>query len=517
MKLLQRSSLVLVFVFAVLLAFSGQVLAAEGTEIVICHTNDIHARMLEGTYDGMGMAKISAKVDSVRSEKENVLFVDAGDIFHGQTFATLSTGATVARAMNAAGYNLMVPGNHDFDYGYERLLELEKMLNFPVISANVVYEDTGERVFRPYIIKNMSGVRVAVFGLSTPETEYKTHPKNVEGIEFLDPSESAREMVGELQGRADVIVALVHLGVDKSSHYTSSKVAEEVDGIDLFIDGHSHTFLPEGMEAGGSLIVSAGEYGKNLGMVTIEKNSCPMCPLAITPAYYTKEESAEGPENPNVTAVIEYLLAENEKITSQLIYAGNEITLVGERELVRTGETNLGNLITDAVLEETGADAVLTNGGGIRASIEPGDITLGDVITVLPFGNYVVVKELTGAQLLEAVEHGVSEYPEAAGHFPHVAGMSILFDAMQPAGERVVSITIGGEEIDPGMKYTLATNDFLAAGGDLYTMFMDAPTVAEFGSLDEIFAAYLKVNGTSAAAEDGRMGTVEDLGIAGAA
>jgi len=473
---------------------SGTVSVYEAVEkaktktITILHTNDSHARVFEGKYDGMGFAKLATLIDQLRLEKEHTLLLDAGDTFHGTTFATLEQGSSIVKIMNKIGYDAMAAGNHDFNYGYKRLLELSGMTNFPVISANVIYEDTGELVLPPYTIKTINGVKLGIFGLSTPETHFKTHPKNVEGLKFTDPVEAARKMVSELKAQnVDVIIALTHLGTDASSTETSIKVAEGAPGIDLIVDGHSHTV--DDLENSGTLIVSAGEYLKNLGVVelTFDENNKLIDREATR---ITKEEAQDVTPHTDVEALINEIQSNQEKILSEEIGTTN-VKLDGERELVRTGETNLGNLITDVMLEVTGADVAITNGGGIRASIDKGPITKGEVITVLPFGNYIQTMEVPGKVIKEALENGVSAYPEPKGAFPHVAGMTFAIDPNKPAGERVHSVKVNGKPLDMKETYTLATNDFLAAGGDEYTMFEGYKT-NDFPALDEAVIHYIQ-------------------------
>ncbi|NBI29937.1 5'-nucleotidase C-terminal domain-containing protein [Chengkuizengella marina] len=476
-------------------------------KITILHTNDTHARINEGKYDGMGLAKLSTLVKQHEADNANVLLLDAGDTFHGTTFATLEQGKSIAEVFNAVGYDGMAAGNHDFNYGYERLLELKEMVTFPVLSANVIVEETGELLLPPYMIQEVDGVKLGIFGLSTPETHFKTHPKNVEGLEFTDPVQAAQEMVAELQSQeVDVIIALTHLGTDASSTDTSIKVAEGAPGIDLIVDGHSHT--EDNIGESGTLIVSSGEYTKNLGVVELtfdENNEL----VSKEGSLITKEDATEVEPDAEVQAVIDVITASQETILAEVV-GSTSVVLDGEREQVRAGETNLGNLITDAMLNETGADVALTNGGGIRASIDVGEITKGEVITVLPFGNYIVTKEVSGAVIKAALENGIDSYPDAKGAFPHVAGIDYTIDASKPAGERAVSIQINGEPIDLEKTYVLATNDFLAAGGDEYTMFADIAIKNEYPALDEVLIQYIQEKGTVSPVVENRITAINE-------
>lgn len=482
-----------VFLLSLLLVIILSVaVSARVVDITILHTNDTHSRLEEGKYDGMGFAKIATLVADEQTKNQNLLLLDAGDTFHGLIISTLVEGESVIRLFNKLGYDAMVPGNHDFNYGQARLLELNQMTDFPIIAANIKKEyDTP--FLDAYIIKEIDGVKVAIFGLATPETTYKTHPKNVEGLVFENPVEAARIMVEELKGKTDVIIALSHLGLDDSSEYTSEMVANQVTGIDLIIDGHSHTVLQEGKTVGDTLITMAGEYDKYLGVInlTVEDGKATTKKAHLI----SKEDAADVRENKEVLQLITDIKNKNNKITS-VIVGETEVTLDGERAHVRTGDTNLGNLITDAILEAVDADLSITNGGGIRASIAKGKITRGDIITVLPFGNYVVVKEVTGSAILNALEHGITAYPEVEGKFPHVGGMTVVFDSTRPAGERVLKVMVSGQPLEYDKTYRLATNDFMAAGGDGYEMFKDAPIVQEAGGLDEITAEYIKKRGS---------------------
>ncbi len=308
-------------------------------------------------------------------------------------------------------------------------------------------------------------------------------------------------MVDMLEGQVDVIVALGHLGVDESSTYTSEAVINSVDGIDVFIDGHSHTALEGGKMVGDTLLVQTGEYDKNLGIVNLMVKDGMVTAEA---SLFSKEAAADVTPNAAIVSVIDEVKAENEVITNVKV-ASTTVTLDGERGQVRAGETNLGNMIADAMIDVTGADVAITNGGGIRASINPGDITKGDVITVLPFGNYVMTKEIKGSDILAAIEHGIDSYPETKGAFPHISGMRVEFDPNQPAGSRIVKVMVGGEMLDPNAMYTLATNDFMAYGGDDYGMFADYPILGEFDGLDEVLIDYMAKVDPATVKVDGRM------------
>ncbi len=460
---------------------------AADTKLVVMHTNDTHARVNEGKYDGMGFAKILTLINEVKAENPNVLVLDAGDTFHGTTIASLVQGESIVQIMNMIGYDAMVAGNHDFNYGQERLVELAGMANFPILAANVVKED-GSYLLVPYVIKDVNGLLVGIFGLNTPETLYKSHPKNTEGLTYNDSIEVAKSMVAELSDKAHVIIALVHIGLDEETEVKSSDIAAAVDGIDLIVDGHSHTTLLEGMVVNNTMIVQTGSFDRNLGMVEITYLNGDVTNIAAS--LIVKDDTAEVSGDSGLLTLIGELEEKNNEITD-VVVGNTDVELDGVKEHVRSGPTNLGTLICEAMIAISGADAALTNGGGIRSSIDVGPITHGEIITVLPFGNTVVLLEVKGSVIKEAIENGIKSLPEVSGAYSHVAGMTFSYDESKEPGSRVTEILIGGDTLNPDKLYKLVTNDFLAAGGDEYSMLSEAKILGEFGTLDEIVITYL--------------------------
>ncbi|MCM2676939.1 5'-nucleotidase C-terminal domain-containing protein [Alkalicoccobacillus plakortidis] len=464
---------------------------AEENVIRILHTNDSHGRAFEGEYDGMGFAKLATLIEENRGEHS--LLLDAGDTFHGTTFASLEQGETIVRALNLLKYDALVPGNHDFNYGLERLQELEDSADFPVLGANVL-DDAGEPFFESYMIEEINGTSIGIFGLATPETSYKTHPNNVRDVTFEDPSITAQRMVDKLEEEdVDIIIALAHLGIDESSVETSEKVAADVEGIDVIIDGHSHSELENGLEAeNGTLIASTGEYVQNLGIVELVVEDGTLTERSAR--LINRDETEETEPNEEVEQLLTELEESQQEILAEPV-GQTAVELIGDREQVRVEETNLGNLIADVLRESTDADIALTNGGGIRASIAAGEITTGDIVEVSPFGNFGVTKEVTGEQLLEILENGVKAYPEPSGGFPQISGFSFQFDEHKEAGNRVHSVVINGEPLNETETYLLATNDFIASGGDEYESLAVLPVANEFSALDELLISYLKEAG----------------------
>ena len=495
-------------------------LAQDDTKkITIFHTNDMHGRFVKDKTS-IGMDVLA----TIKEETPNSVLVDAGDAIHGLPFVTLSKGKDAVDLMNTVGYDFMVPGNHDFNYGYERLLELTKNLELKpgenkmrVLSSNV--KKDGKSVFTPSYVKEINGVKVGFFGISSEETAYKTNPNNVKGLTFTSPIESANQEVKNLEAQgAEVIVGLSHVGTDTSSDPTTYDVINAVDGIDVVIDGHSHTKMPNGEKVKDTLIVSTGDYMGNIGKVEVEvaKVNGKHEIVKANASHITKADTVNITPNEQVNSKIEEISKAQDAILDVKIGKTN-VVLDGVRENVRTKESNLGNLLTDAMIDETGADIAITNGGGIRASIKSGDITKRDTTTVLPFGNFIETKELTGTQIKAILEHGVKDWGTPAGSFAHVGGIKFVVDPTKPVGNRVVNITINDKDMDMDMnkKYVVATNDFLAVGGDEYPSFGDVPTLNQYSALDESLAKYIEKIGNIDYVIEGRITEVGEMKFVG--
>ena len=472
------------------------------TDINIYHTNDTHSRV-ESTLNAdeiqtnIGFAKFKEYIDQTSEDVDGKLVLDAGDTLHGKAFATLENGESVAKVLNAVGYDAIAPGNHDFNYGQDKLSELAEIAGVEVLAGNVKTEDDKLK-YEDTMIKEIGDVKVGIFGLATPETSYKTNPNNVKGLDFGDKKsiiEDTKEMIEDLEKQgADIIVGVSHLGIDADSEVKSADVVKAVDGIDLLIDGHSHSSKENYEKIGDTIITSTGEYFENMGLVNIKYDEENDKLIEVNAKEIKAAELTNIEEDTEVKELIDFIKEGQEEILSEVI-GKTEIDLNGAREFVRTGHTNLGYLLTSSMLSETKADIALTNGGGIRDSIAKGDITKGDVLQVLPFGNYIVTIEATGQQIIDALNHGLVV---GAGSFTHFAGMEVKVKEVKNEDitrYEVVSITIDGKEIDKNSKYTVATNDFLAVGGDDYTMLSECKLLNEFSSLDEALIKYIQSEG----------------------
>ena len=487
-------------VFALVLSMMSGVFAAVtlpgedddlSGQLVILHTNDSHGRIKEdGT--SMGMSAVKYLADRYENAGASVLILDAGDTLHGLPIVTASRGESAVNVMNAVGYSAMAPGNHDFNYGYEHILELEEEMNFPVLAANVTYEADGSLVFGDHIVITCGEYTIGVFGMATPETVTKTNPNNVVGLDFNEDNLAgiAQAQCDELKELGcDIIICLAHLGDDVSSTpYRSTDVLEQVTDIDLWIDGHSHSVLNDDGEAhlvNGTLVASTGEYTKNIGVVTYDGAEFDAGLVHYADLCNTYEQDGEiitefYGYDPEITALVQNYYDEMMEFYSEVV-GHTDVLLNGTREFVRTQETNLGDLAADAILAAApNADFALTNGGGIRANIEIGDITRYDLFTVFPFGNMVATVELTGAQIVYILEAATHACPGIDGAFPQVSGITFEIhtyieyegEYANPTnpGSRIQNVCINGEPIDLDATYVMATNDFLAAGGDTYAI-----------------------------------------------
>lgn len=482
---------------------------ADAFDLYIFHTNDVHARVTEGEDGSIGYSKLSSIIKQARNVTDNVLVIDAGDVTHGTNFANFFNGSTIGDLLALVGYDVVVPGNHDFNYGYQNILDLaakaEANSDLRVLSANITDED-GNLLLQPYQLYSFNGFKVCVFGLTTPDTKIKAHPKYTEGIEFMSDEvvNNAQKAVDLAHQYADYVIVVGHLGIvdDGISGVTSTYVCENIDGIDLFIDGHSHSELTGDNYVNGTLVVSAGQYMNNIGLVDIRVENgkaVDETALLITAEDVADPASSEIAQHYGISEisddaqVLAYIDSVNAKLDEALsrVIATVDEDLDGERSNVRTRKTNLSELVCKALTEESGADFTIINGGGIRASIKKGDVTLGMVNDTLPFTNVLNVCEITGAEVYEALEWGYSVLPEENGAFSQT-DLTVVYNIENPAGERILNVLLNGQPIDKEETYLVATNDFMAAGGDGYTMF--GKVVQEGRVLNEIFADYLSAN-----------------------
>lgn len=468
----------------------------DGVHITILHTNDIHARVQSTDDEGktIGMDWLAAAIWAQKGADEDTLALDAGDTFHGLTLINLSRGSNMAMLMNIAGFDAMTPGNHDFNFGSQRLIELARILNFPVLSANLMDKDKTQYIFRPYKSYDFNGVKVAVIGLSTPEIAYKTNPFNVKDVAFTDPIAAAQELMPKLRASHDVVIGLTHIGLDKSSVVTTEQLVKEVPGFDIIIDGHSHTTLPKGMKVGNTLICQTGRYGHALGKVELVVKDHKLRKVqASLLNRQGVEKLAKTPDEGVAQALQEINM--QVKMDTETVVAESPRELTAAREIVRTQESEMGNLAADALRQATGADVAVVNGGNLRAGLPAGKITKGAVLDVFPFNNRVLTLAVDGKTLKSMLELSVQYLPAAFGGFLNVSGMTFTVDTKAPAGQRVSEVKVQGQPLAESKNYMVAVNDFTAFGGDGYEMLKGAQMKGDFGPLEDIFVEYLQKNG----------------------
>lgn len=506
-----------------------EIMTEEATmagKTVILHTNDVHGAVNGYAY----IAQLKADYEAKGAE---VILVDAGDYSQGKTYVSVTKGADAVTMMNAAGYDVVTLGNHEFDYGYAQLKENMSKAKFKVVCADVFNED-GTPIFDAnYTYTTKSGVKVGFFGMETPETQTKANPALIKGLTFATGdafTKAAADQVAALKD-ADVIICLAHLGIDaESAPYRSTDLYAAVKGIDFIIDGHSHTVMTKGEK--GEPIQSTGTAFANIGVIVIDNATKK---IESNSLFEIKEDTAKDA----TVAAAAKTIVDRVDAEYDVVFAKSEVTLNGAKAPNgnRDSETNNGDLITDAMLwkvmqnkEGLTVDAdhvvAITNGGGIRAAIEPGDVTKKDINTVLPFGNTVVTIYITGEELLEVLE--ASTYSLPVGGFPQVAGINytistaVAYDAnaeTYPAStyygpksiNRVTINSINGKEFKADDTYAVVTNDFSAAGGDTYYAFKAATAKFDTGiPLDEAVMEYVTtelkgVIGAQYAAPQGRI------------
>ena len=465
-------------------------------DLNIFHTNDIHG----GVDENIGFAKFKHFINLANeyTRAEGYLVLDAGDIFHGTPFATVELGQSVAQVLKVVGYDAMSPGNHDFNYGQDRLIELGKVADVQLLAANVKTIE-GKLRYGDCFVKEIGEMRVGVFGLTTPETVTKTNPENVVGLTFGTEEEivaEAKSMVQVLQERGvDVIIGLMHMGIDTDSRIKSTTIASQVDDIDLIIDGHSHSELNQYEIVNGTILTSTGEHFKNVGVVTIQYDLMADEIIKLVPHQISMKQLEKCEEDTEVKSVIDRI-KNNQKSILEEVIGTTAIKLEGGRSSVLNGHTNLGHLLTAAMLNETQADISLINGGTIRDSIDVGMITKGDVLKVLPFSNHIVTVEMTGKQLIEILNKGLVI---GSGRFLHFAGLLVEAKLVQEAGcpdrYEVLSVQFNQQPLELTQTYVVAMNDFMVAGGDDYQMSQSSNLLNSFGTLDEALISYVKEYG----------------------
>lgn len=441
------------------LAFSSA-FAAEPVPLRILHLNDFHGfaepvQPAGAAEKAGGLAYLAGAVHQL-GENRPALLLAAGDFIQGHPWTNLFEGKSTIEAMNAMNFSAMVPGNHEFDFGQDVLKRRIAEAGFPVLAANVL----GFPPLKPFVIQEIAGLKVAMIGLITEETPSTTHPKNVEGLTFSPVIETARKWIGELKDQVDLVIVLSHQGLP-----ADVELAKAVAGIDIIVGAHSHTRIEKPMRINETLIVQSWEHAKVLGLLDV----------TVQDKKIVRHEGRQvviGPGRQQPDAAVARIVDRYRMQAAEIL---NEV--IGEAEADVTGkesrsrETPLGNLVADVLREQTDADAALINGGGIRTDIPKGPLRMNDILAALPFPCHAVVLKISGRELKDILEHGISNPEGEEGRFPQVSGIQLTYRLSRPSGQRITGLTIRGKPLQPDVWYTLATTDFLAAGGDGYAAF----------------------------------------------
>ncbi|MBI4060846.1 MAG: bifunctional metallophosphatase/5'-nucleotidase [Elusimicrobia bacterium] len=447
--------------------FAARALAAEPIRIRVYHTNDVHGWIMprpDKFQTSRAIGGAAALAALIGKETGPKLVLDAGDWWQGTPEGSLTKGEAVADAFNAIGYDAIVIGNHEYDAGADSLRSLIGKMKMPVLSANTFGED-GKLVpwVRPWIVKEVAGVKIGIFGLTTSNMRGLAFKKNIAGLDFRSEADAAREAVRALKkAGATVIIAVTHIGLEgENSRLPGDQtLAREAPGIDLIVGGHSHTFLSRPIRSGETLIVQAGAYLVKAGRATLEID--PKTKKAIA----SSDELIDlWPDRVGEDSAVKAIVAGHAQAVGKIfetVIATASVPL--SREADR--ESALGDWMADCYRESLGVDAALQNGGGIRADIPAGPVTLRSIFNVMPFDNALVKLNMKGADLRAVFDHGVG-----VGRIAQFSGANIEYYRPKPAGERIAAASVRGDPLDDAKIYSIATLDFLTSGGDGYGVF----------------------------------------------
>lgn len=476
--------------------------------ITLFATSDIHGNLIPYTPSGSkveigSLAKMSSIIQAWRDKHPDTLLLDSGDAPYNSNIANFFEGASTIDVMNNMGYDAMTLGNHDFDYALEVLERNALSAEFPFLSANTYYKDgTYPSFLKPYVVKEVGGVKIAIVGVTDDNSKLTTHFKNTVDIDFHDDLTIASEIVSQVREESDIVVALAHL------HGKNRELPLAAPGIDIEIGGGNDLIGPPEV-IGDTWLINPGKHSEVLNQISVNVYNKQLLGLNFNQIFLHEYL----PDDPAITAITDGYQAQLEDKLKETV-GSTSVYLDGERATVRLKESNLGNIIADAQREFLEADIAFQNGGGVRASADAGDLTLEDIFAMLPFDNTVVLLEAKGKTVWDILENSVSNYPAADGRFLQVSGLSFTFDAAKEAGSRVVSVTLDGQDLDLEAAYKIVVNDFMAGGGDGYSMInilgenpvQDVALLSDTGSfMRNVFADYLAKTGTISPAVEGRI------------
>jgi 5'-nucleotidase/UDP-sugar diphosphatase len=467
---------------------------SKSVKITILHTNDHHGRFWSNKDGEYGLAARATLINGIREEVKKgggeVLLLDAGDVNTGVPQSDLLNAEPDFKGMNAIGYDVMAIGNHEFDNPLNVIKKQQSdWAKFPFISANI-YDQNGKRVFPSHITKEINGVKVVIFGLTTEDTPKKSKPEHSKGLTFKSAVEEAKSLVPELRKNADILIALTHTG-----HYPDEKhgadapgdvtIARQAKGIDLIVGGHTQKPLFQPDIQNGTIIVQAYEWGKYVGKIDLEvvDGKVILVDYKLIPVNLKDSKEAKIKPDEKIESMLRPYKDQGDK--SLLIHIGNaDKEFIGKRDVVRTQETNLGNFVAKALKDKFKANIGLLNSGGIRDSLYPGKVTIENVLMVFPFAGEIVTAEMTGEELKKYFEFIVINQTPGSGGFPQMAGVEIVMDK---AAGKLKSLKVEGKEVVATKSYVIALPEFVANGGDKYPVitnrkygYVDADVLKEY-------------------------------------
>jgi len=474
--------------------------AWAGQYVTLLHFNDFHGHLLPDPPDKAGhskggLARMATMVQQTRqwnnAHHVPTLLLEGGDILQGTPLSTVYQGEPDFTCLNMMGVDFMTLGNHEFDFGLQNLLVRMDQAAFPVRSANV-FRDGKMLTGTGIMLKRVGAETAAIIGLTTPDTKIESSPANVADLDFAEAAQTMRAQIARLPANVKLIIAVTHLGQP-----ADVKLARDVPQIDVIIGGHSHDAIERPRQIGQTLICQAGSYGAYLGQLDAYVEDGQI----VRHRGFLRRINETVPERADVAGVIKQYADKLEKEMSKIVGQA-AVPLEGDRKLVRSQETNLGNLVADAMRERAQADVAFVNGGGVRASIDAGPITLGELLTVLPFNNELVTMELTGAQLRQVLDQNAqASTNEDNGGFLQVSGMGFTL-----RGTTVADIMVGGHPLQADRTYKVATVDFLSTGGNGYTAFLQGQDVRKVGALvSALVLEYLTAHQPVAPQVEGRI------------
>ncbi|MEG0276896.1 MAG: bifunctional UDP-sugar hydrolase/5'-nucleotidase [Coprobacillus sp.] len=487
--------------------YSAEIPTSNQVKIEIIHTNDIHGRSAYSEKNSVfGFEKLASYV-----KKQNAdLVIDAGDLFHGQAFATLEQGASIAELVKSVGYDVIVPGNHDWNYGQDQLKALGKQSGASLLAGNIIKDGIAFFENDGTYTKIVDGVKIGVIGVFDQDIKDDTAPRNISGLDFLNDAKKASELANKLRGEGCEIV----LGV--SHQLDCEAFISQTSGIDVLIAGHEHTVSNkdyQNVDGKKVKVVETGSYFQNVGSLTITYNTENDSILSIDESLLSIKDAKALTSDLGVTQLLSHINQRQQgKLEDIVGTTGYEID--GRWETLRIQETGMGRLVTAAYLKETGADIAFENAGGIRIGrkLSAGNITYRDVIDIAPFGNYIVTKQVTGKAvksiLEKSIEIGIQNkksydewikttsdnvsWPNDNGNYLQFGGLNVIYDIDKPMGERVISVKVGNQDLALNKLYIIATNNYISEG-KTYSELTNIPEFNQYAACDEALTRFIQL------------------------